>query len=363
MNEQLIDQIYEAAFVPELWPSIFDGMSQIAEARGGYLVAATPEAGITCWTASDSMRGSIERAIDGAWLAQGERFTRLAAARRPGFLTEYDIYTDDEMAADPFYRDLLWPAGLGWGAGNMLKLPTGDALIFAVERPRERGPIESTIVQQLDAYYPHIARSVLVAARLQLERARAASDTLALLGLPALVFAPNGRVLAANNLIEPLTDYLRWHAQDRFSLKDLIANGLLQNAITTLQLDHARSTRSFILRSPDGHANMVGHVMPISGASRDVFVHCAGVFVLTPASMPKAPPVEMVRSLFDLTPSEARVARGLASGLTVEDIASQSFVSRNTVRSQVRGVLEKTGCKRQAEVVALLTGLSSFGNE
>jgi DNA-binding CsgD family transcriptional regulator len=61
--------------------------------------------------------------------------------------------------------------------------------------------------------------------------------------------------------------------------------------------------------------------------------------------------------LFDLTPAEARVARSLAAGKTVENIASDASVSLNTVRTHVRGVLEKTGCNRQAEVVALLTGI------
>jgi DNA-binding CsgD family transcriptional regulator len=64
-----------------------------------------------------------------------------------------------------------------------------------------------------------------------------------------------------------------------------------------------------------------------------------------------------VQSLFDLTPAEARVARSLASGKTVEAIATEGGVSLNTVRTHVRGVLEKTGCTRQAEVIALLSGI------
>ena len=73
---------------------------------------------------------------------------------------------------------------------------------------------------------------------------------------------------------------------------------------------------------------------------------------------PQAPPVELVQSLFDLTPAEARVARSLASGKTVEAIATEGGVSLNTVRTHVRHVLAKTGCERQAEVVALLTGIA-----
>ena len=60
----------------------------------------------------------------------------------------------------------------------------------------------------------------------------------------------------------------------------------------------------------------------------------------------------------DLTPSEARVARSLASGKTVDEIATDGGVSRNTIRTHLSSVLEKTGCNRQADIVALLTAIS-----
>ena len=65
-----------------------------------------------------------------------------------------------------------------------------------------------------------------------------------------------------------------------------------------------------------------------------------------------------MRSLFDLTPSEARVARGLATGETLEEIAESGGVAISTVRSQLRQVLQKTGCTRQAEVVSLLANVT-----
>jgi DNA-binding CsgD family transcriptional regulator len=44
---------------------------------------------------------------------------------------------------------------------------------------------------------------------------------------------------------------------------------------------------------------------------------------------------------------------------TVDDIATDGGISPNTIRTHMRGVLEKTGCNRQAEVVALLTAISA----
>jgi DNA-binding CsgD family transcriptional regulator len=197
-----------------------------------------------------------------------------------------------------------------------------------------------------------------MSARLQLERARIASDTLAALGLPALVLNEQGKVLAANPLIEALTGYVQWRARDRVSLKDRAADNLLRDAIAAIDAAGG-AVRSFPVRDAGGEAMMVAHVVPIRLSARDIFVRCAAALVLTPVTLPQAPPFELVQSLFDLTPAEARVARGLASGKTVGAIASARGVSQNTIRMQVRGVLEKTGCNRQTDIVALLTAISS----
>jgi DNA-binding CsgD family transcriptional regulator len=274
-------------------------------------------------------------------------------------LTEHDLYeTEEEQHADPYYRDLLLPGGLGWGTATAFPLPTGETLYLTLERDRDRGPVETSVIPQLDALRPHLARSALMSARLQLERARIASETLALIGLPALVFDHMGKVLAANHLIEALTDHIRWRAQDRVALKDSGANALFQLAIESLDVEGARPVLSFASRGADAGAAMVAHIVPVRGVSRDIFVRCAAVLVMTPVTVPQAPPVELVQSLFDLTPAEARVARSLTAGETVETIASRGGVSRSTVRTQLLAVMEKTGCHRQAEVVALLSGIA-----
>lgn len=358
MTEQLIDRIYESSFVPELWPGVLDELAHIADARGGLLFAANTK--VECWTCSESLRFGMELFARSDIVARGQRGKRLIAARHAGFLTEHDIYAepDAERGEDPHYSESLFPGGLGWAAGTAIPLPNGDTIFLTVERALSRGPVEASIVQRLDALRPHLARSALMSARLQLERARIASETLALIGLPALVFDDRGKVLAANELIEALNDHIRWRAQDRVSLKDSSADALFRQAVETLTIENAAPTRSFAVRGADNTAAMVAHVIPIRGTARDIFVRCAGVLVMTPVTHPQAPPVELVQSLFDLSPAEARVARGLAAGETVETIAAAGAVSRNTVRTQLRAVMDKTGCGRQAEVVALLGGIA-----
>jgi DNA-binding CsgD family transcriptional regulator len=358
MDPRLIDRIYECSFVPELWPSVLGELAAIATARVGFLFLSNAD--IHHFTCSSEVGiTALKPLVASGWVARSERFRRFLAARNFGFFSDGDIYTAEEKSVDPFYRDVLLPRGLGWAVGTTMPLPTGDRLAINLEREHLRGPVEFAAIQQLDLLRPHIARSALMTARLQLERARTTSEALARVGLPALVLDAKGKVLAANHLIEMLTGHMQWGALDRVSLKDKGADQLLRDAIAAIDSGGGSAVRSFPARDIDAGTPMVVHVIPIRLSARDVFIRCAAVLVLTPVTLPQAPPTDLVQSLFDLTPAEARVACSLAAGKTVDDIASDGHISSNTIRTHVRGVLGKTGCSRQSEVVALLSGLSS----
>ena len=82
-------------------------------------------------------------------------------------------------------------------------------------------------------------------------------------------------------------------------------------------------------------ATMVVHIIPIRRSAHDIFTRSYALLVVTPVAAPRAPPIELMRSLFDLTASEARVARGLALGETLEEIAATGGVAISTVRGDV----------------------------
>jgi DNA-binding CsgD family transcriptional regulator len=232
-------------------------------------------------------------------------------------------------------------------------------MVIALERAYDQGSASPAVLETLNEVHCHLARASFVAARMQLERARAASQVFALLGIPALVFADNGKILAANQLIETLSGFIAWRAKDQIALMDACADALLRDAIAMTDQDDAPSVRSFPLRNKS--SAMIAHVVPIRGSARDVFSRCAAMLMLTPVTRPEAPSVELIRSLFDLTPAEARVARGLAAGQTVKVMAAESGTSTNTVHTHVNAVLAKTGYSRQSDVVALLNGLRPPG--
>jgi len=66
------------------------------------------------------------------------------------------------------------------------------------------------------------------------------------------------------------------------------------------------------------------------------------------------PDTDLIQNLFDLTPAEARIARSIAEQQTAEDMAQQFGVSVDTVRTQIKSTLKKTGLHRQTELASLL---------
>jgi DNA-binding CsgD family transcriptional regulator len=356
MDSQLIDRIYESCFAPETWPDVLEEIGLIAGTTGASLIVSKDD--VLHWVASPEPRERAERFVKEGWLRRGQIIAKLFALRIPGFLIDVEFFTPEELDREPIYQEVWRPQGVGWGMATAIPIPTGENATFILSRRMEHGPFERAAADRLDELRPHLARSVLISARLQLERARVAGETLAALGVPALVFDETGKVLTANLLIEALTGFVHWRAFDRVSLKDKGADRLLRDAVASIGSESNPEVRSFPARDAEAEVTMVAHVIPIRLSARDIFVRCFAALVFTPMTRPQAPAVELVQSLFDLTPAEARVARSLASGKTIATIATEGGVSPETVRTHVRRVLAKTGCERQAEIVALLTGIA-----
>jgi len=68
-------------------------------------------------------------------------------------------------------------------------------------------------------------------------------------------------------------------------------------------------------------------------------------------------PDTVLRELYGLTTAETEIANGLLTGFSVEEIAQLRRVSVATVRSQLKPLLGKTGTRRQADLVRVLSTL------
>lgn len=353
-SETLTDRIYEAAVVPEKWPDVLGEMARAAKGDGGVLFTANRDQ--IQWTTSADLRDIFEEFVRGGWAAMNPRPVRLGAANHAGFVRDSDFFTEEEMDNDPVYG-YYRKNGLGWATGTMLDTPSGDSIIFSFERAHSKGPVPVEIVRQFDALRPHLARSALLSARLGLERARAMADTLQSLGLPGAVLRGSGKVFAANSLFESLMPSLLQDRRERLRLTDTAADALLEVALAHRSIVTGRvAVNSIPVAARENSPPMVLHLLPVCGTALDVFLQASSLLVVTPVDRAAVPTAKVLQALFDLTPAEARVARGIGEAQSVKALALSGGVSLETVRTQLKAVLSKTGLSRQQELTSLLAG-------
>jgi DNA-binding CsgD family transcriptional regulator len=350
--DPLIDDIYEAAIVPEKWQSVLDRLAQIADAEGTLLFAAGP--GMPRWLSSSAIRGFIEEWIASKWYLDNPRGQRLVPLDEPRFLTDLDALTIEEINASDFYTELLRPRGLGWCVGTAVRAPSGDTLVFSIEKAHDKGPVPRAVTEQLDELRPHLARASILSARLGLDRARSTIATLEAIGLPAAALAPSGRVISANAGFLASESRVRVGAGDMVQFASEPAQALLMEALSNVARSRNGFGRSIPVRATRTDPAFVVHVVPLRGDGLDVFSGALSVVFITSMVPSTSPPAPLLQALFDLTPAEARMASQITAGKSIEQISSATGVAQNTIRTHLKSIFQKTGVQRQAELVSLL---------
>lgn len=356
----VVDEIYEAAVLPEAWLRVLDRMAAISGAEGTVLFANGVER--SHWMSSKAIEPMVVEWLTGPWLGKAERGLRLIPIREARFLTDLDAFTRQEIDADPFYSEFLRPRGLGWCVGTSIRSPAGDLLVFTSERKWRKGPVEREAIDRLDGLRPHLARAALLSARVGLERARATVNALQTIGLPAVVLTQAGRAVAANDLFQECAPRIATLARDRVVFAHAGAQAIFLDTLAVADRQStARTGRSIAVPGDTGSAPLVAHLLPLRGAGRDIFSGASSLLYVTPVAQSKAPDVRLLEMLFDLTPAEARVAGLLVEGKSVDMIAKAQAVAENTVRMHLKSVFAKTGVNRQAQLVSLLA-LPTYGS-
>jgi DNA-binding CsgD family transcriptional regulator len=355
-DDELIDRIYEAAVVPELWPPVLDRLAYRVEAAGTFLFLLANNKNLG-WVCSEAIREVVEGWIAGNWQAKTQRAPRMIALNHAGFVAECDVYGPGELEQDEAVVQYLRPAGWGYGAGTWVPMPTGEVAVFSIERRFETGPMNRQDCVRLDPLRPHLARAALLSARIGLERARAMTLTLEELGIPGAIIRSRGALLTANPMFERLMPAVVQDRSDRVYLTNPNADRLLATALDALRGSAPHPTVTSIpIPAMAAQPPMIVHLLPVRGAAHDFFLKASVIIMLTPIDRGQVPGVEVLQGLFDLSPAEARVAHGIGTAQSLDALATSLGVSRETVRSQLKAVLAKTGLTRQQELVGLLAG-------
>lgn len=364
-DEALIDRIYEVAAVPELWTRLLDDLSSVVGCDKAAMMSVSPSGReYMRWIANDRATTFMTWFMQSEWLARNVQMARMMAVGEPRFINDLDVFTFEETDREPYYVECLRPGGVGWGTGTAIGGPSDNKIIITIHRTYEEGPIDFGRMARLTSLRPHIARAAFMSARLRLEQARGAVDALARVGLPAAALSRTGRLYVANPLLDALVPSVVVDSPSRMQFVDRDSDRLFHAQIRqTLVTSSQKLGKTFPIRATDAHPAFVVHVLPVAGASHDIFSGSEWLVILVPVENAGAIPLDLLEGLFDLTTAEAKVANGILSGRSLDDIAAASGLSKETARTQLKGVFAKTATKRQAELVSLLSSSAILSNK
>jgi len=364
MAEDLIDRIYEAAFVPEKWSDVLTRASLLSDsATGSILVLSdkSPVRGKLSSASSDrdeSLR-DVQRVFDE--FVNGDHW------RFPGVLRMYNlqparfVHVEAFMTPEDIERDAqrmrLRALGIGAHLCTAVPMPGGELVTYVFQRWQEDGDYRQSEIEGLDRLRPHLARAGLMAVRLGLERAHTTVSALQAMGLPAAIMRSTGPVQAVNALMEAMASVFRPGALGRMAIADAEANRLFQQAVAAARADIEPSVRSIPIPATDERPALIVHLLPLRRSALDIFSGADLLVVATRVSASTAvPSPTILTGLFDLTPAEAKLATSLAGGLSLEAAAAESGVQMTTARTHLDRIFRKTGTRRQGQLVALLKG-------
>jgi DNA-binding CsgD family transcriptional regulator len=275
------------------------------------------------------------------------------------------VYSDDRLPYTEWYGDWLQPQDMFYTLAAVVEKRAQRSLNVTAVRSKRCGAYTADEEARLQSLVPHLQTAFAMHRRLHRAEALAHASLSVLEGLPMgmILFGENGQLLHAN---------ARAHAFARDSglLKISELSGLRATAHKDdLQLQAALRS---VTATPSGGAPSAGHGLRLRNLAGDElhvmvtpFPHwsepfgtraCCAVFLSNPGT--PLPSLEgQLRSLYGLTPAEARLAQSLVNGLSLQEYAQQQALSVHTVRTQLRNMSVKVGVGRQADFVrTILTG-------
>lgn len=167
----LIERIYEAAAMPELWPQVFQQLADTVGAAGAALIVRTPDRSELI--VSPRLAPDLDAYVAEGWAADTEHVAPLFDELYPGFRCETDIRSLEEIARLPVHAEFLGPRELSAGAGSILQGALDDSLQLAVQGFRSHDAA-ALALPQLDSLRAPLARAISLGAQLKRREAETA---------------------------------------------------------------------------------------------------------------------------------------------------------------------------------------------
>lgn len=364
----LIGKVYEAA-AAGTWPHFLNAMADATQSEGTVLwLHNAVDASARFQDAEASFLCNVR--MEPAFLkSYAEHYThtnvllqKIDAQPEGAVMVSSSMVRDSEFHGTEYYNDWLRPQGIGYLLGGPVLKRSGVVSMFSLSRLESRGPFQDRDLQLLSMVMPHLRRACLLHKRLARVNAQhsGALATLELLPAAVWLFDAQGQLLLANCAGRDLNsrrdglwlDYLgRPVAADPGEHRRL--RRAVEGAIAAGRGLVDQFEGSLAVRRNSSPVPLQVTVYPLR---HDALIDgVAAAMFITDTTRTALPESEIPRLIYGLTRTEARLTVHLARGESLADYCVANAVTANTARTHLKRIFEKTGTRRQAQLVSLLS--------
>ena len=361
----LVGRIYDAAADPTVWGALLLDIGKPIHAHATQLVSvATDEAG----TLDDIYIGhDVDEGLrEFDELVKENQHVRVNfVASVPEMTTVYDyMHTSErDMKNDICYQEHLIPRKVPYYVATPLISSPDQFTAVGHFRRRRYGHFTNTEIDYIARLAPHLRRSLDLSRRLTEKGMIAGIEALLkALNCPAAVVDQSLQVVASN---EPFLSIAKANdgiavLQFQLEFSDSTCRTSLKRELKTAlsrgHLADARGDGRISAKRKSGRKSYQVFVLPLQRKVTLRSRRLCLLLIIDPDDARRVP-VSLLGEAFGLTRAEAEVASLLALGYDVAQIARLRKASRETVRSQIKSALRKSGTRRQAELVAAICKL------
>lgn len=267
-----------------------------------------------------------------------------------------------QQARSEFYGEVIRPMGGYHSLFGVTQHAGKDqtALLTACRTSRGKS-FEARQRQRLAAFMPHLETALRLQRRLLSMTATNWWHEEVLNALPVgiILLDAHGLPCYANRMAESLlgtSDFLTLSARHGLTARDATANRQLRQALLGALGQLAPAPTSPVrLRQPGGNDEIWIRVAPLAtgAVAFDAWSPARIMVLLDGPDSPALDPEKLART-FGFSPRETALAQTLLDGQELGAAATRLGVGRETVRSQLKSLFNKTETNRQAELAEVL---------
>jgi DNA-binding CsgD family transcriptional regulator len=362
--DAFVSAIYDCAVDPALWPQAIGMIAQTYSGAyaGIHAIRMRPAYEFMGWYHSwhdDSMMKRLVEYVPDIpgvdEVANGPLDTPLATMRLVPF---------EQFSRTRFFREWADPQGLRDGCITKIGQADNRYVQLSFVTYGSYGDITDEQIAAIARLGPHLRRAAMIGDTIEQQRIMLAAqrDTLDRLACGVLLTDETRRVFHANQVAAKILDQgeiVRLRTE-RLVASQPERDRALGEALTKAHRGDTEVRRHGIgipMHTPEG-GPAVCYVLPLNQSDTRHVPGGPTVAVFLSVNSESFPIADAILStLYGLTAAEARVASEIGKGGILRDIGQRLHVSENTLKTHLKRIFDKTGVRRQSDLVNLVASL------